>query len=417
MPLSVVLKNLEFLEDGEYRKIVKSDPMSIVREGLKALDELERKCTYFPNAILVQDSDSTIGNKSLDPVKPVESVENIWDIVMNLKNEEKSKNEDESIPSQKKCKECGGINFIEDYQLGHIVCSECGVISAQVLDYGPEWRQYSNDDYKGDSMNRCGCPVNFFFPRSFQGTLLTGHHNTRIRRKQKWSSIVYKEKTLNTIFEFVSDICFRNGISRIIVDTFKTLYKLVNDSKHKMGKNTGKYIITRGKKRMGIQAACLFRACEMNKEQKSDKDIASLFGINEKKLSKGLSKLDDIIQNTEDLTMIDQMELGGTEDCIRRYSSKLKLTPSQITTAIKISHNCCEMKLVSDHNSQSIAAGAVLLMVEYYKLSINKQDICKLFEITDVTINKIYNKIEPYVYALVDDEITAHIIKKFKING
>jgi len=75
------------------------------------------------------------------------------------------------------------------------------------------------------------------------------------------------------------------------------------------------------------------------------------------------------------------------------------------------------MKLASDHNPQSVAAGSILVMVEYCDKNVEKKNIAKLFKTSDVTISKIYNKIAPFANALVSDAATEHLIQKFKING
>ncbi len=55
-------------------------------------------------------------------------------------------------------------------------------------------------------------------------------------------------------------------------------------------------------------------------------------------------------------------------------------------------------------------------MAQYTHLNIEKK-IANLFGTSDVTICKIFNKISPYIDALVNDEATEYLINKFKING
>ncbi len=157
------------------------------------------------------------------------------------------------------------------------MCSSCGVINEELIDSGPEWRQYNNDDSRGEGVNRCGCPSNFFFPKSSQGTIIVGSTTSRVKRKQKWNSMVYKERSLNQVFEQISKICSANKIPQIVVDSAKILYKKISDCRHKSGTNAGKQIIIRGENRTSIIAACVYKACEMNKYPKNAKDIAEIF--------------------------------------------------------------------------------------------------------------------------------------------
>jgi len=228
--------------------------------------------------------------------------------------------------------------------------------------------------------------------------------------------MVYKERSLNQVFEYISEVCSNNNIPKIIVDSAKILYKKISDCKHKYGSNVGKQIIIRGENRVSIIAACVFKACEMNKNPRSVKEIAKYFDLDEKKVTRGNKQFEKIIKNTDDnILQVDNLGTSTAEDYIRRHCPKINKENTE--TAVRISNNCCRMKLASDHNPQSIAAGSILVMVNYCDLNIDKKDIAKLFGTSDVTISKIYNKIVKYVEALVDDDATDYLIEKFKING
>lgn len=400
----------------------------------------------FPNALLLEESifnkseNRGVNDKKKEPEKiekmeKIEKKENIWDILNQMTKEnnsealdtlvtdsESKKNvyETDSIEEQTKiCKGCNSKGtLIEDQQTSVIVCSECGIVNEELLDHGPEWRQYNNDDNRGEGVNRCGCPSNFFFPKSSQGTIMAGFSNNRLKRKQKWNSMVYKERSLNQVFEYIAQICSKNNIPKIIVDSAKILYKRLSDCKHKTGINVGKQIIIRGENRLSIIAACVFKACEMNKNPRNVKEIAEFFGLNEKKVTKGNKHFEKIMKNADDNSIIlDEYNSSTAEDYIRRHCPKLKINKENTDIAVKIAHNCCKMKLASDHNPQSIAAGSILLMVQYNNLNTDRKCIATLFGTSDVTISKIFNKIAPYADALVDDAATEYLIDKFKING
>jgi len=239
-----------------------------------------------------------------------------------------------------------------------------------------------------------------------------------------------KEKSLNEVFEIITSICTIHKIPKIISDTARILYKKIHDSKHKTGVNIGKNIITRGKNRRSIYAACVMKACEMNRDPRTLKEIAIMFCIEEKKLSKGIKQFDKFIKNAdEQCTIVDQLEDTTPEDYIRKLSlpdfkRKFKiclkmdeLTSSEINMAVRIAKNCGKMKLASDHNAQAIAVGAILLMTDQEKITIDRKQLAKLYRTSDVTVGKIYNKIRPYVDGLVDDDATDYIIQKFRING
>ncbi|AGC01814.1 transcription initiation factor TFIIB [Acanthamoeba polyphaga moumouvirus] len=442
----VDLKNFFYLEKNKFHKIKNRPVFNLHEELLKFLntrhdnlsdyDDMDIQTdsilvNQFPNAILLgnkKDEKEGENNENDEGVK--ENITepdniNIWDLVNNLEKESKPiasdtlLSETDDMEQNKICCGCGSKGtLIEDIQSSVIVCSECGVINDELIDRGPEWRQYNNDDGRGEGINRCGCPSNPFFPKSSQGTIIVGANNSRLKRKQKWNSTVYKERSLNNVFEYITTICNNNNIPKIITDSAKILYKRLSDCKHKTGTNKGKQIIIRGNNRSSIIAACVFKACEMNKHPRSVKEIAQFFALDEKKVTKGNKHFEKIMKNADDnFIIIDQIDPNTAEDYIKRHCPKLKISKPYAEMAVRIANNCCRMKLASDHGPLALAAASILVMANYYSLNIDKKVIARLIGTSDVTIGKIYNKIAPYCQALVDNEATDYLIKKFKING
>lgn len=396
-------------DESEFFKIVdKEDIFNKRKIKIKKI----QKNDCFPNDLL--DKDNTVEKSNEKKEKP-----NIWDILNDIKKSNHSEtlenlSSEHNDRDNKYCINCKSEKLIEDQNLCAIVCFDCGMVNTEILDSGIEFPQYNSAE--NNIVNRCGCPSNFFFPKSSQGTIIVGNTTNRLRQRQNWDLMVYRERSLNNVFEFIADVCKKNNIQKIILDSTKILYKKINDCKHKTGKNMGKQIIIRGENRISIIAACFFKACELNKQPKNIKTVAALFSLTEKKVSKGNKQYDKILRNSDDVNFYN-FSLDITEDFINTYGRKLKLDKKCIDMAITISHNAYRMKLATDHNPQSVAAGIILTATTYLDLDIKKKKISKVFGTSDITTTKIFNKITPYVDALIDNDATEYIIKKFKING
>jgi transcription initiation factor TFIIIB Brf1 subunit/transcription initiation factor TFIIB len=243
--------------------------------------------------------------------------------------------------------------------------------------------------------------------------------NSRLKRKQKWNATVYKERNLTKEFDYITQICASNGISKSIIDTARIMYKKVSDARHSSGKNQGCAMIIRGENRVSIMAVCVSKSCETNKEPRSNEEIAEMFGLDAKKMTKGKNTLDKMRKKCmdNDLIIFDRLHVCTPEDYVRFHCKKLKVTDKDTDMAVRISTNCCKMKIATDHNAQSVAASSILAMVDYQNLDVDKRDISKLSRTSEVTITKIYGKIVPFIEALVDNDATDHIINVFKING
>uniref|UniRef100_A0A6C0CD67 Transcription factor TFIIB cyclin-like domain-containing protein n=1 Tax=viral metagenome TaxID=1070528 RepID=A0A6C0CD67_9ZZZZ len=424
------------LEDEEIFSIVdRSDNTYFLKRYLYTYKvEQELTADNFPNVLLVNNdpikksgslfensSDNETENSSLSECKSTASPVDIWKILNELKSE--TTTSDTTSLNQEMgnvCKGCGGRDtFLEDVARSVRVCNKCGMENEELLDHNPEWRQYNNDDSRNDNVNRCGCPSNFFFPQSSQGTIMSRCGNSRLKRKQKWNTTVYKERNLTKEFDYITQICASNGISTDIIHTARIMYKKVSDARHNDGKNKGAAMIVRGENRISIMAVCVSKACETNKEPRSNEEIAGMFGLDAKKMTKGKNTLDKLRKKCmeNDLILFDRLHVCSPEDYVRFHCKKLKITEKDTNMAVRISTNCCRMKIATDHNAQSVAASSILAMVDYQNLNIDKKDISKLSRTSEVTITKIYGKIVPYIEALVDNDATDHIIRVFKING
>ena len=412
--LAVGIKEIKLLEKGINVQMKRYDGIKI-RERIYLGGGNNVCLINFPNSYLLEDLST---NKNPPPLKPTVCTkpEDIWDILNQIEKENGSESLETPSASCRICKGCNSSNSVVEDQHGSIVCSTCGVVNGELLDHGPERRQYNNDDTRSGGIDRFGSPSNFFFPKLSQGTIMAGYSSSRLKRKQKWNSMVYKERSLNLVFEYINQVCTRNNFLRIIVDTAQSLYKRISDCKHKAGPNTGKQIIIRGENRISIIASCVFKSCELHKSPKSVREIAEIFDLDPKKVTKGNRQYDKIIKNSDDVGFC-QMDSDVAADYIRNHCFRLKISRDNADMATRVAQNCCKMKLASDHNPQSVAAGAILLVVQYHNLNVEKKDIASLFSTSEVTITKIYNKIAPLVEGLVDDAATEHLIKKFKING
>ena len=198
----------------------------------------------FPNALLLEESifnGSKHKKKEIIIKKIPEKPQDIWDILNKMKKEnnsesldmlttENSTENDETNNTHLITKICKGCNtkgsFIEDQQSSAIVCSECGMINEELLDHGPEWRQYNNDDNRGEGMNRCGCPLNFFFPKSSQGTIMTGSSNSQTQKENKNGILWFiKKEVLTKCSNIFHKVCLKIIFLKLLLTLQKYFIK------------------------------------------------------------------------------------------------------------------------------------------------------------------------------------------------
>jgi transcription initiation factor TFIIIB Brf1 subunit/transcription initiation factor TFIIB len=115
------------------------------------------------------------------------------------------------------------------------------------------------------------------------------NHNESERRL-KWNSMTCREITLNHDREFISEICSKNNIKKIVIDDAKLLYKEFIDYDRENLTKKPRHLIIRGNYKLSIIAACIFIACKKNDEHLSTKEIAEIFNLEEKRILNTLDK-------------------------------------------------------------------------------------------------------------------------------
>ena len=329
--------------------------------------------------------------------------DDIWDIVDSL-DEDNLKDDKKIQENLSVCAECLSNDFETDTSNGFTVCKSCGIINTKILDRSSEYINSNNDT------RRYGCPTNYFLPKSSLGTRISRNIFCRISILEKWGQMPYKERSLFQVLKMIEKKCKVHNVPSSIIENAKILFKSINDSKYLDDDNVEKNIIIRGLNRKSLIAACVFHGACLQGMPRSPKEIAEIFEINEKHVTKGCRKFREILS---DSAILRKLKSTKSIDFLTRkeYISKLNLHPQHISIVKKISNNINILNIASDHQPPSIAAGSILLMSEILKLNISKKIISDTFRISQVTIMKTFRKIFPYRKIVVSDENTQKVLK------
>jgi len=302
---------------------------------------------------------------------------------------------------------CGSVRIIEDYSNGIVVCQDCGQVLDGVVDINPEWKQFEEED---KANGRCGLPINKLLPQSSLGTTISGYGKNRLKTLHGWNSMPYTERSLNNEFKKIQDRCSKAKILKCIEDDAKIMYKMISECKHNKGKNTGKFIITRGINRLSIVAACLFYACVRKGMTRTSKEIASLFDISSVEMNRGCKSFLKLLKIRNFNT---NMGTSKPNHFIISHCNELQISNQYIEQTLKIVRNIERLNIASVHTPFSIAAASILLMADTNNLThVTKKKVSINFDISEVTVSKTYKKIEKYKNILIDDTMVDNILNK-----
>ena len=338
----------------------------------------------------------------------------LWNVFdSEIGNEQKSNTPLECIyrscGNREICDSCESIlSFSEE---GFLTCinKKCGIIYKDIVDQSAEWRYYGADDNQGADPTRCGMPINPLLQESSYGckVLCIGpmsYEMRKIRRYTEWQSMPYKEKSQYDEFQIITVMAQNAGIPKMIIDDAVRYHKKISE-----------YELTfRGDNRDGIIAASIYISCRINNFPRTAKEIAIIFRLDVTSATKGCKNALAIINNLEkDMDNKEKTVFGTTkpEAFIERFCSKLNMNNELTKLCQFISMKIEKVDLMPENTPHSIAAGVIYFVSQICKLNISKRDVKNVSEISEVTINKCFKKLEN----IKSDLLPAVIIKKYGI--
>jgi transcription initiation factor TFIIIB Brf1 subunit/transcription initiation factor TFIIB len=244
------------------------------------------------------------------------------------------------------CRECSGTKIISPEGLP--TCSECGLVDDRFIDDTAEWTSGMTDDGKVNDPSRCGNPnpnPELFSQNWGKGTVISTqrsstYENKRMAKINFHMSMNHKDRSLFHAYKDIDEACYTLPDS--ILKDAKMMYKKFNTQK-----------LTRGAVRLGIKANCVLYACRLAQFPRTTKEIADMFGIQSKDISRTTQMFQDVISgkteknyvtkafdvmnrllNSFDVTRDERLQCNrmcnATEDCVDLMSK----TPNSIASAI-----------------------------------------------------------------------------------
>ena len=289
------------------------------------------------------------------------------------------------------CPTCG--DKIQITEEGFRACSnkKCGILYKDTLDESAEWRFYGANDSNSSDPTRCGMPINPLLQESSYGCKVGGGYNAsyemkKIRRYTEWQSMPYKEKAHYDEFERIKIMANNSGIPKIIVDDALRYHKKISEQK-----------TFRALNRDGIIAASIYISCRVNDYPRTAREIAVIFHLDNGSATKGCKNAVTILNKLEkDMDGRDKTHLCQTKpiDFIERFCSKLEINKELTKLAQFIALRIEKNHLMPENTPHSVAAGIVFFIASNCGLNITKFEVKKVSEISEVTINKCFKKLD-----------------------
>jgi len=323
----------------------------------------------------------------------------------NIENNNDNNDKNNTPPNLNICSECGKEEIIE--KEGNYICMNCGIKFNKIIDSSQEWRYYGENDNKSSDPARCGLPINELYAGSSMGTTMCSFSkcNSKLKdfyKKSWWNLSNYMDITFNKNAKDMEIIAKSNGMNNCIIEEAKYKYKKIMFYKFK-----------KKAKKEAIQAACIQYACKINNVPRDSNEMALMFNLSKQDMRKGTKQFKEIISIIEEENSEENYINLNPDNSI----NFLKRRCSQLKISNEIYELCKEVCIYIEDNNHLIkhiplsrTAGCVFFTTEFLNLSINKSDITNVCSISEVTINKCYQKL----LKIKDDIITNTSLINYK---
>jgi len=299
----------------------------------------------------------------------------------------------ETVPSKSTkiniCPECGSDRLVRDYEVGEIVCMNCGIVVATKLaDRGPEWRAF--DDEQRSKRTRVGAPMTYtihdkglstmidWHDRDIYGKRLSPGQKAQVYRLRKWQRRIRvsdaTERNIAFALSEISKISNALSLPKNIVETASVIYR-----------KAVKERLIRGRSIQGVTAASIYVACRKCGLPRTLEEIAQSSNLNKKEVGRSyrflIKELNYFIPPLK------------PSQCITKFSNQLTMPGKVEEIAHKILSTAKELKLTSGRGPTGIAAAASYIASVLTGERKTQREIAEIAQVTEVTIRNRYKEL------------------------
>lgn len=176
-----------------------------------------------------------------------------------------------------RCTSCGAIDsVIYDQDLGEDICTECGVVKEELLNRGPEWREFTFEDSEKSRMGPPSSPLysgmsTTFKPREKGLTPRQRREFSRLKRQDSMAIDEGQERNLGIAMDELDKLSSELSLPNPCKENAAHIYRLAL-----------KNGLVRGRSISSIVAASLYAATRMDNEVTRTLDEVAKFSPKDK---------------------------------------------------------------------------------------------------------------------------------------
>lgn len=289
-----------------------------------------------------------------------------------------------------KCPECASKNLVHDYDTGETICGACGlVLYEQMLDKGPEWRAFTQEEKA--SRSRVGMPASYSIhdkglstaisqvDRDAFGRKLPLSTRLQMWRLRKWQirSRVHSsvDRNLAQAMAELERLSSKVSISPPIKEKAAVAYRKALDKG-----------LVRGRSINAIAAAALYAACRKSGSPRTLREIAEASLVDKKDVARCyrllLQELDFHMPISDPLTYVSKI------------AEKTGISGKTQGAAIAIIREAKRKRVSAGKDPMGLAAAALYIACLQNTEKETQKDIAEAAGVTEVTVRNRYKDLK-----------------------
>ncbi|MGE5533057.1 MAG: transcription initiation factor IIB, partial [Bacillota bacterium] len=301
--------------------------------------------------------------------------------------------------SADKCLECASKNLVHDYDTGETICGDCGlVLYEQMLDKGPEWRAFTQQEKT--SRSRVGAPTSYSIhdkglsttisqvDRDAFGRKLPLSTRLQMWRLRKWQirSRVHSnsDRNLAQAMSELERLSSKVNISLPIREKAALFYRKALDKG-----------LVRGRSINAIAAATLYSACRKSGSPKTLSEIAKASLVHRKDVSRCyrllFQELDFHMPPSDPLTYVSKI------------AEKNGISGRTQGAAVAILAEARRKRFIAGKDPMGMAAAALYVACLQNNEKITQKDISEAAGVTEVTVRNRYKALIRQMNLIIPD--------------
>ncbi|CAG8595485.1 1091_t:CDS:2 [Ambispora gerdemannii] len=199
------------------------------------------------------------------------------------------------------------------------------------------------------------------------------------------ATAVKGEKNLIQAYKEIAAMCDAIGLTKLIADIAKQLYKRAEEEK-----------LLRGKSTESIIAACIFIACRQENVPRTFKEICAITRVPKKEIGRCFKTLIRTFE-TNVATMT-------SEDLMSRFCSMLGLSIQVQKAAVDLTKKVKDCGTLAGKSPVSVAAACIYLVSNLYSQPKTTREIAHVTGVSEVTIKNSYKLLYQDKGKLLEDK-------------